>query len=103
MGQTSSLTVKEHSIVFKQGDSKLLVSEDKFIVKAGGDTIEIEQNGLFAKSSYFNAKAFSNVCVDRDCVKFDCNERVKIRNGEIYCGDTLYYEHTRDGFISKRS
>lgn len=103
MGAKTSLVVKDEAIILKHGNSKMMVSEKSFIVEDDSSLFEIEKHGLFVNEKPFNRHVLSNVCFNNSCIKFDCDDRVKLRNSKIYCGDKLYYEYLNKEFVDKRS
>ena len=101
--RSSSLVINDKGIFVKDGEQKMSVTKDGFIIKSGDDLIEINEDGIFADSKHFNNRTMSNICIDNDCIKFDCNERIKMRGDKIYCGDRLYYEYANHEFVNRRS
>lgn len=43
----------------------------------------------------------SLVCMDGQCIEFDCQDRVKIYGNNVFCGDKLYYEFSNNTFVNK--
>lgn len=45
----------------------------------------------------------AKICINDQCIQFDCRDRVKMRDSDIYCGDERYYKCINNAFVNQRS
>lgn len=106
MGQQeskNSIVINNEGIFLKGGKDHMQITKDGLVVHDGRhNKFSINKNTV-VNNEVFTTKTTSTICINNECIQFDCNDRVKLRDGNIYCGNELYYKTIKNTFVDQRS
>lgn len=99
----SGIELTNENISMKNGNHKLLLSKDGICMQSGSDKLKVNKQGLYVNKvpQKIRTPSKSLVCFDESCVEFECSDRVKVVNNNIFCGEKVYYEFVNNGFVNK--
>ena len=104
----NSITMNKDGIKMRNGNKTISLTADGVYIGGDGQSMKMNSHELIETTAHgklmlTNYSPTSTICINNECIQFDCHDRVKLRGGEIYCGEKLYYSHVNNHFVDHRS
>ena len=99
------MSLNKNEFKMKEGAKKLTVNQDlkQLSIFDKGERLDINNKGVFFNDIPLEIRTPHSqlIFIQGQSVEFECQDRVRVHQNQIYCGNQLYYEFVNKQFNKK--